>query len=185
VAENQSSRFLAVARIIRSQGRRGEVIAERITDFPGRFSSLKDVYLETPEQSPSHVFLESSWHHKGRIVLKFAGIDSIDAASRLRGRHVLVPFEQRVPLPENSYYWSDLVGCRVALSSREPAEIGTVTAVEPTGGVPLLHVARDGSSKDELLIPFASAICKRIDPEAKRIEVDPPEDLLELNGSDK
>lgn len=183
MAEQQSSRFLAIARIIRPQGRRGEVIAEPATDFPGRFSTLQEVYVES-EPSPSPVRLEASWRHKGRIVLKLAGVDSINAASRLRGRYVLIPFEQRAPLPENSYYWSELVGCRIILASgKAGTAIGTVTAVEPTGGVALLHVARDSDDSGELLIPFARAICTHIDPGAKRIEINPPEDLLELNES--
>jgi 16S rRNA processing protein RimM len=182
VAENEPSRFLAVARIIKPQGRRGEVIAELTSDFPDRFSTLRSVYLQTREEAPSPALLENVWKHKGRIVLKFAGIDSIDAALCLRNRYVLIPFEERVQLPEDSYYHSELVGCRVLLSSDQTAgKLGIVTSVEPTGGVPVLHVARDVSGKNELLIPFARAICKRIDPEARVIEIDPPEDLLTLN----
>jgi 16S rRNA processing protein RimM len=182
VAENEPSRFLAVARITRPQGRRGEVIAELASDFPDRFSALKSVYLENDGQAPSPVLLEDTWKHKGRIVLKFAGVNTIEAASRLRGRHVLIPFQDRTPLPEDSYYWSELVGCRVVLTADQRRDqLGTVTGVEPTGGVTLLHVAPNASGKNELLIPFARAICKRIDPEAKTIEIDPPEDLLTLN----
>jgi 16S rRNA processing protein RimM len=184
VGENGPNRFLAVARIVRPQGRRGEVIAELASDFPDRFTALKSVYLENHDQSPSPVLLENAWKHKGRIVLKFAGIDTIEAALRLRSRHVLIPFEERVRLPEDSYYWSELVGCRVVFASHQRGgQVGTVTSVEPTGGVALLHVAPEEGGKDELLIPFARAICKQIDPEAKTIEIDPPEDLLTLNDN--
>jgi 16S rRNA processing protein RimM len=182
VAENETSRFLAVAQVIRPQGRRGEVIAELASDFPDRFAALKSVYIENHDQSPSPFLLEYAWKHKGRIVLKFAGIDTIEAASGLRSRHVLIPFQERIPLPENTYYWSELVGCQVvSTSDRRLHRIGTVTSVEPTGGVALLHVAPDVSGKDELLIPFAREICKRIEPQTKTIEIDPPEDLLTLN----
>ena len=185
MAQIKPNQFLAIARIIRPQGRCGEVIAEQLTDFPERFGGLRNVYLEAAEQPPTSMLLQSAWQHKGRIVLKFAGIESIEAASRLRNRHVLIPFEERVPLPEDSYYWSELVGCRIVLSAHNRVagveEIGTITAVEPTGGVALLHVARDARGKGELLIPFARAICKHIDPAARRIEIDPPEDLLGLN----
>jgi 16S rRNA processing protein RimM len=180
--KSEPIQFLAVAVIIRPQGRSGEVIAELATDFPDRLSTLRSVYLETPGQSPSPALIENVWNHKGRIVLKFGGVDTIDAASHLRGRHVLIPFEKRSPLPENTYYWSELVGCRVVLRSPRPGgELGTVTAVEPTGGVALLHVLPDASGKDEVLIPFAQAICTRIDMKARMIEIDPPEDLLKLN----
>jgi 16S rRNA processing protein RimM len=178
----ETSKFLAVAVINRPQGRSGEVIAELATDFPDRFDTLRDIYLGQDGQSPSRAILEHSWKHKGRIVLKFAGVDTIAEASRLRGCEVLVRFEERVPLPENSYYWSELVGCRVVAGEQSfGREIGTVTAVEPTGGVDLLHVARNDGGNDELLLPFARAICKRIDTENRTIEIDPPEDLLNLN----
>jgi 16S rRNA processing protein RimM len=181
VTANHSHQFLAIARIIRPWGRRGEVIAEGITDFPERFSTLRRAYLENPQQQPSPVVLEEAWPHKGRIVLKLAGVESITAASHLRNRHVLIPFEQRMQLPEDSYYWSELVGCFVVLVSDHSTNIGRVTAVEPTAGVPLLHVARNVSGRRELLIPFARAICTRIDRGARLIEIDPPEDLLNLN----
>lgn len=182
MVKSEPSQFLAIARIVKPQGRRGEVIAELATDFPDRFNALRNVYLENPGKSPFPALLENVWKHKSRIVLKFAGIDTIEAASHLRGALVLIPSSERVDLPENSYYWSELVGCRVVLSSPKPASrIGTVTAVEPTGGVALLHVAPDASGKKEVLVPFTRAICKRIDTQSRTIEIDPPEDLLNLN----
>jgi len=177
--------YLAIARILRPQGRQGEVSAEITTDFPERFQNLKRVYLEIPGQSPKPFGLERAWQHKGRIILKLAGIDCIRQAEELRGLDVLIPYEERIPLPEGCYYWSELYGCRVVAGSPESCvEIGTVTAVEPTAGTPLLHVERGVSGGREILIPLAEEICKKIDPEAKLILIDPPEDLLELNDSD-
>lgn len=180
MANNHEGPFVAIARIVRPQGRRGEVVAELLTDFPDRFGALKHVYLETAGRSPSPAVLETAWRHKGRIVLKFGGVDSIQAAEHLRGHDVLIPLEDRVRLPENSYYAFDLVGCEVVLSSQSKV-IGTVKAVEPTAGVALLHVSQHARGNKELLIPFAREICKHIDPEAKRIEIEPPGELMELN----
>ena len=175
-----NSQFLTIARIVRPQGRRGEVAAEIFTDFASRFEDLKSVLLEVPGQPPRPIAVERVWPHKGRVIVKFVGIDSIDSASRLRGLHLLIPWEERRPLPQNTYYLSELHGCRV-FWEREGQEIGTVTEVEATGGVDLLHVARpDG--KSEVLIPLAQEICTRIDPANKIIVIDPPEDLLELNS---
>jgi 16S rRNA processing protein RimM len=113
------------------------------------------------------------------MVLKLAGVDSIETASCLRGRHLLIPREDRVPLPPHHYYLWELEGCRVLVGGTGAAqEVGTVTDVEPTGGAGLLHVA---TPRGEVLIPLAQAICTRIDPAAKTIVIDPPEDLLELN----
>lgn len=179
---NDSPQFLAIARITKPQGRKGEVAAEILTDFPQRFAGLKRIYLSAADKRPCVHQLERAWVHKGRIVLKLSGIASIAQAERLRGLHVLIPYAERTPLPENSYYWSDLLGCRVVAGNlEEPAEVGTVTAIEPTAGVALLHVTRNKPKEDEILIPLAEDICKRIDPTKKMIFIDPPEDLLDLN----
>jgi 16S rRNA processing protein RimM len=177
--QKEADRFLAVARIVRPQGRRGEVVAEILTDFPQRFAELRRAYLENPASQPQPVRVESVWPHKGRVVLKFSGVDSIDQANRLRGVHVLIPREERMPLPAHQYYVWELKGCHViAQRQGAPSEVGTVTEVEPTGGVDLLHVA---TPRGEVLIPLAQDICRQIDTVAKTIVIDPPEDLLDLN----
>ncbi|MGH9444386.1 MAG: ribosome maturation factor RimM [Terriglobia bacterium] len=175
--------FLAIARIVRPWGRHGEVAVEVMTDFPERFTEPVGVYLESANHHPEPVRMENAWEHKGRMVLKLAGVDSIEAAGRLRGRHLLIASADRAVLPENSYYWPDLVGCRVVRGSPESSsEIGIVTEVEPTGGVALLHVARPNEA--EALVPLAQAICKQIDIQAKKIVIDPPGGLLALNNAE-
>lgn len=179
--EVEPDRFLAIARIARSRGRRGEVVADILTDFPARFEDLRQAFLEQPGQSPKALDVEHAWFHKGRVVLKFSGIDSIESASRLRGLHVLILRDQRTQLPPHHYYFWELQGCRVIVERQgERYEVGMVTYVEPTGGVDLLHVAR-GGHRGEVLIPLAQAICKQIDTPGKTIVIDPLEDLLDLN----
>lgn len=179
---NGSDRLVAIARIVRPQGRQGEVAAEILTDFPERFGTLREALLEHPGKEPDPVIVQSSWLHKGRIILKFAGIDSISEANRLRELHVLIPSEERAPLPAGHYYVGDLTGCQVVVErDGRLVQVGKVTGVEPTGGVDLLHVTTAGGRGAKVLIPLAQAICKRIDPEAKTIVIDPPEDLLDLN----
>ncbi len=173
---------MAVARIVKPQGRRGEVAAEILTDFPERFARVRRAYLEQHGREPRAVEVENTWPHKGRVILKFSGVDTISQANGLRGLHVLVPREEKTPLPEHHYYVWELRGCRVvAEQGGKPREVGTVTGVEPTGGVDLLHVTPAGRAGGEVLIPLAQEICKRIDTKAKIIVIDPPEDLLELN----
>lgn len=184
-----NSGFITIARIVRPQGRRGEVLAELATDYPERFQSLKSVIIGEAERQAGSALqrdsqtrrfgLERSWLHKGKVVLKFAGIDSIDQANTLRGFLVMVPYDERAALPAGSYYIHDLQGCRV--SGRTGREIGTVIEVEPTAGVPILHVRN--AHHEEILIPLAEAICPVIDTETKLIVIEPPGDLLELNGS--
>jgi 16S rRNA processing protein RimM len=180
LAEGVPERFLAVARVLRPQGRRGEVLAEPLTAFPSRFKELRQVFLENPGKVPHPIQVESVWSHKSRVVFKFSGVDSITSASRLKGRHVLILAEERMPLPANHYYLWELQGCRVVAERwGRRVEVGTVTDIEPTGGVDVLHVA---TSRGEVLIPLAQAICTKIDTEARMIFIDPPEDLLDLNA---
>ena len=179
LAQNAAGQFLTIARSLRPQGRKGEVAAEILTDFPARFQQLPSVFLEVPGQAPQRVSLECAWPHKGRIILKFSGTDSIESAARLRGLQVLIPWEQRTPLPPHHYYLCELQGCRV-IWERRGQEIGTVTEVESTGGADVLHVKLpDG--KSEVLIPLAQEICTRIDLATQTIVIDPPEELLDLN----
>ncbi len=181
MAQNIAGQFLAIAQILRPQGRKGEVAAEILTDFPERFCGLQSALLESSGQAPRPIEVERSWPHKGRIILKFSGVDTIEGASRLRGLQVLIPWEQRTSLPAHHYYLCELQGCRVVWE-RQGREIGTVVEVEATGGVDILHVQPPGE-KAEVLIPLAQEICTQIDVGARRIVIDPPEDLLELNDS--
>ena len=183
VPETAPDQYLAIARIARPQGRHGEVVADILTDFPERFQKLRCAYLESAGGEPQVVDIEKTWPHKGRIVLKFAGVDSISQADSLRGLHVFIRTEDRVALPEYNYYVWELEGCRVVRERAGVAEeVGTVTDIERTGGVDLLRVARAGDKSPELLIPLTPEICTRIDTAAKLILIDPPEDLLELNS---
>jgi len=155
------------------------VTAEILTDFPSRFQALLRAFLAQPGEALRPVTVEHVWPHKGRVVLKFAGVDSIESASHLRGHHVLIPREERIPLPPHHYYLWELEGCRVLMARPGgQREVGTVTEVESTGGVDLLHVV---TPRGEVLIPFAQSICTQIDTPQKTIVIDPPEDLLELN----
>lgn len=102
LAQNGAEKFLAIASILRPQGRKGEVAAEILTDFPARFQALQSVFLEVPGQAPKLTGVERAWPHKGRIILKFSGVDSIESASSLRGVQVLIPWEKRTALPPTS-----------------------------------------------------------------------------------
>ena len=174
-------KFLAIARIIKPQGRRGEVIAEILTDFGKQFQTCHQVFLRSGIGLPLPQKLKKVWPHKGRMVLKFEGVDSITDAEQLRGQDVLIPFEQRIPVPTSHFYLFELIGCRVVEPSPEGhRDLGTVEGLESNPGVDLLRVRR---GKEELLIPFAQALCKKIDVIQKIIEVELPEDLVDLNRS--
>ncbi|MGE0130197.1 MAG: ribosome maturation factor RimM [Blastocatellales bacterium] len=167
--------LISVARIARPQGIRGEVIADLLTDFPERFARLGSFYIKRADGRLLALDLENSRPHKRRVVLKFAGYDSVNSAEELRGARVMVTRDQLVELPEGAYYDFDLIGCEVCAIAGQ--QLGRVEEVQNYGAAPLL-VVRDG--KRELLIPLVLSICVEIDTERKRIVVNPPEGLLEL-----
>ena len=193
-------KFVTVARILRARGNRGEVAAELITDFPERLPHLREMYLWEQSGTKRAVVLRAFWvdrNHPGQAVFHFEGCNSIDAAEKLRGLDVQIPYERRAVLPAGSYFVTDLIGCSVfetpALReavtsspcslSQVPAALGKVRDVyfpgEGQPGTPLLAL---DTAEGELLVPLAADICRRIDVVARRIEVELPEGLLELNG---
>jgi 16S rRNA processing protein RimM len=222
-----ASQWIVLARILRPQGRRGEVLADLFTDFPQRFAQQPRVWLApqgfadspaagqlagdiTPTDpasaeksadgpppsgnlsaSPAQLAeVASHWlpvgRNAGRIVLRFAGIDTIEQAALLAGFEVLVPLAERTPIDSGAAYISDLIGCTV-FDHGQP--LGTVASVDfpttPDGArrldaaAPLLVLATP--SGDEVLVPFARAFLVELDPAAKSIRMALPEGLAEIN----
>jgi 16S rRNA processing protein RimM len=170
--------FIAIARIARTRGNRGEVVADLYTDNPGRFDDLQEVWLEFDDgrkQTRVKKALEDAWDHKGRKILKFAGLDTISAAETVVGCWVTVPADQAVKLPEGTYFNHDLVGC--AVSGIDGTLIGTVKDVLDIADNTQLVVRGGGR---EYLIPAVKRICVEISITDKRIIIDPPEGLLDL-----
>jgi 16S rRNA processing protein RimM len=169
--------LVAVAKAVKTRGLRGELVADLLTDFPERFEGLENLIAIAPDGKRTVLDLEEHFLQSGRVVLKFAGYDSIDAASVLIGCEFTVPVEDRVELAEDEYYDWQLAGCRV--ETVDGQEIGRVREVLRTGGVEVL-VVEDEGTKREYLIPMAAEICTEINIERKLVRIDPPEGLLEL-----
>lgn len=174
--------FIAVARIARTRGNRGEVLADLYTDNPARFDDLDEVWLEfdgEKRQTPARIQkkLENVWEHNGRKVLKFEGVDSIGDAEAWVGCWVTVPAGKAAALPEGTYFNHDLVGCDV--SGIDGTFIGTVGGILDIAENPQLVVRGGGR---EYLIPAVKSICVEVSVADKRIVVDPPEGLMDLGG---
>ncbi len=149
--------------------------ASSMTSKPERFDGLSQGYLFAPDSDDPHpVEIESVWEHAGRLVFKFRGIDNISDAERWNGAELRVPAAERAPLDDGEFYFSDLVGCEV-WDRKAGDRVGTVAAMREFGGPGVLELDTG------MLIPFARAICVNIDPGARRIDVDLPEGLRELN----
>jgi len=168
--------LIVVAHVVKVRGLRGEVVAEILTDFPERFESLQSLVGISEIGTRRSLQIEKQWFHGNRLVLKFAGFDSVEQAKELVRYRLAVPADQRVKLSEGTFYDWELIGCSV--STIAGLNIGQVKEVMRTGGVELLTVV--DHSGHERLIPMASDICIEIDKEKKLIRIDPPEGLLEL-----
>ena len=164
--------WISIAVLGRPRGNRGEVTAESLSSKPERFSQLKKVRLLG--ESPVDCEVEEVWQHGGMLIFKFAGVDSISEAEKLRGAEVQVPLAERVELEPGEYFHCDVIGCEVRDSVSDRV-IGRVTNFEEYGGPPLLEI-----DSGRLMIPFVKAICVDIQPQSKLIRVNLPEGLEDL-----
>ncbi|HEX3373155.1 MAG TPA: ribosome maturation factor RimM [Edaphobacter sp.] len=187
--------WIVLAHLLRPQGRKGEVLAELFTDFPERFEDHKRVFLAAPgfageETEARAAEVVAFWlplgKNEGRVVLHFAGIDTISDAESIAGQDVLVPRAERLALDDESVYVSELIGCTVYDGSLPVGVVEDVQfAMSADGGrrlddaAPLLAVR--SLEGDEILIPFAKALLVGVDTEAKRIDMTLPEGLVEVN----
>lgn len=167
--------LVAIAKLVKSRGLRGELVANVLTDFPERFDELKTVIALLPNGTRRELKIERFWFQKGRIVFKFAGFDSIEIAETLRGAEICVPESEAIELDEDEFFDWELENCEV--ETIEGEKIGRVKELMRTGGTEILVV--EGAEK-EYLIPFAETICILVDVENKLIKVDAPEGLLEF-----
>jgi 16S rRNA processing protein RimM len=173
-----------LARIRHPQGRKGEVLAEILTDFPERFPQRKHLWLipEKGSVSPREVELIHHWPHKRGIVLHFAGIDSISTAETLAGLIVAIPRSERATLADDETYISDLIGCElIDVTGGVPARVGEIEDVDRSAGPVALLVVR--GSLGEILVPFAKAYLRKINLEERRVEMALPEGLVDLNST--
>lgn len=167
--------LVAIARVARPHGLRGEVAADILTDFPERFEDLGKVVVLADDQSRAELTIEGFRFQKGRVFLKFAGLDTVESVEPLRNAEICVSEDEAVELEEGEFYDWELEGCRVV--TVDGTELGTVRELMRTGGTEILVV--QGTEKD-YLVPFAEAICTEVDIENELITIDPPDGLLEF-----
>jgi 16S rRNA processing protein RimM len=169
--------YVTIARVLKTQGREGEVAVEVHSDAPGRFVTGLRVSALDPDGNRRELQLEDLWPHKGGLVLKLFGIDSISAAETLLGCELQVPARERAQLESGWTYLSELAGCAVFDGSRRVGELKDVRF--GAGEAPLLVVS-EGAAEFE--IPFAEAYLKHVNLAGKRIEMQLPEGMLELDA---
>jgi 16S rRNA processing protein RimM len=177
------SEFITLARVVKTQGRHGEVAAEMHSDVPGRFAAGMKLFALPKAQdlkaqeSRRELEVEDLWPHKGLVVLKFRGVDSMNDAELLIGSELQIPSTERADLEPGWNYVSDLVGCTVLDHARE---IGRIEDVQfGAGEAPLLIVSSAGKKFD---VPFAEAYLEGVDTAQRQVRMNLPEGMLEINA---
>ena len=166
-----------VGRIARAHGLCGQVVVNPETDFPReRFRPDAELFVKHGG-FVQPLTLSTVRFQNDRPVVGIVGVETRDEAEALGGCELRVPAEALVTLPDGTFYRHDLVGCHV--ETRGGGAVGVVRDVEGTLSGSRLVV--EGST-GEVLIPLASEICTMIDVATKRIVIEPPEGLLDLNG---
>jgi 16S rRNA processing protein RimM len=190
----QAAQWIWLARIRRPQGRKGEVFADILTDFPEKFADRRQLWLlADPDSqraksnpSPREVELAAHWLHKGGIVLHFDISNSISDAETLAGFIVAIPLTDRAQLAEDEVYIGDLIGCTLFdFAGEKPVPVGMIEDVDRSAGPVALLVVHAPGSEEEILIPFARDYLRAIDVPAKRVEMALPEGLVALNAPGK
>ena len=180
-----SGEFVTLARVKKTQGRRGEVAVDVHSDVPGRFAPGMKLFAlpaapgTAGDENRRELEVEDLWPHKEWIVLKFLGVDSITDAEALIGCELQVPGSQRAELGAGWNYVSDLVGCTVLDHGNK---IGRIADVQfGAGEAPLLVVADDAGRKFD--VPFAEAYLERVDIAQRQVRMNLPQGMLEINAA--
>ena|SRR5438105_1915333 len=166
--------LIAVAKVVKPRGIKGELVCELLTDFPERFNGLETVTAKLPDGETRELKIEDHWFQQDRLVLKFAAVDSIDEAETLRDAEICIAEAEAVKLEDGEFYDWQLQGCTVETGDGQT--VGEVIELLRTGGTELLVI----KGEKEYLVPFATSICVEVDIEKRRIVIDPPEGLLEF-----
>jgi 16S rRNA processing protein RimM len=165
-----------VGRVARPHGLRGEMFVNPETDFPeDRFKRGATLFVQRGG-NVEPISVRSVRFQRERPVIAVDGIEDVDGAAAMSGAEIRVPVESLAPLADGMFYRHDLVGCEV--EDRRGNRIGAVSNVDGPIGTPRLVVQ---TPRGEVLVPLARDICTTIDVGAKRIVINPPDGLLELN----
>lgn len=163
--------FIAIGRIITPWGAQGKVKVQPETDFPQRFSPGQQIFVNGKPLT----ILEVSWHH-ARLILKLSTIDRVEEARQLRGKDIEIPRSHVQPLPEDHYYYFQLIGLEVRTTEGE--KLGEIKEII-TGESNDVYVV--DTARGQVLIPAIEDVVKSVDLERGYMEIEPISGLLELN----
>jgi 16S rRNA processing protein RimM len=178
VSSDPSGDFITLALVVKTQGRVGEVAVELHSAAERFAEGMKLFALGKDEGARRELEVEDVWPHKGLLVLKFRGVDSISDAEILIGAELQIPSAERADLEQGWTYISDLIGCIVV---DRGSEIGRIEDVEfGAGEAPLLIVANGVGKKFD--VPFAEAYLEGVNIAQRQVRMNLPEGMLEINA---
>jgi 16S rRNA processing protein RimM len=163
--------LVAIGRVVKPQGRHGEVVVEPFSDRPQRFPELRRAFVPATGGQGREVKVTGCWPHKGRFVLKLDGVDTIDDAEGFRGLELRIPEEELEALPAGSYYHHQLRGLRA--EDEQGQLVGTVEDILEAGGEAPVLVVR--GPRGETMVPLAESFVRTVDLAAGRVVVVVPE----------
>lgn len=160
-------RYLAIGRVVKAHGVRGEISVAVLTDFPERFDTTEHVYLGNEFEAEAYQLKKFRWHKKN-VLLTLEGISDRNQAEQLRGLFVQIPIEDVVPLPEGDFYLYELIGLQIV--STDNQVLGTLINILETGANDVYVV--ETPDKNQILLPAIPDVVKEIDADAGKITVD-------------
>lgn len=172
-AKSMNPNFFTVGRIVRTHGLKGEVRVVPMTDFPETFETRREFFLEPPFE-PIRKAVQSVRAHKRGFIVKFEGIETVEAAEQLVEKFLRIPETELHPLDEGEYYWHQLEGLLVIDDER--GDVGTVRSIfrAGDGGNDVLVVE---GSDGEQLVPMLEEVILEVDLERSVIRVRLPEGI--------
>lgn len=168
----ETKKFITIGKIVNTQGHRGEVRVIPLTDFPERFSNMEKVCMERDGRLEMRN-IEKTYFHKKFIIIKFEGVDDMNAAEMMKNTQLLIPKDELMPLPEDSFYIFDIVDMEVF--TVQGRLLGQVREVLQTGANDVYVV--EGSTRRPLLIPALKKVVLSVDKVGKKMIVELPEGL--------
>jgi len=163
--------YICIGKIVKSVGLKGGLKVNLLTDFPERFLELKQVFLfdETSDlfyRNREALRIINCNLYKSFAVIMIEGIVNRDQADNLRNYLVMIPEHSRIKLPEDKFYYYEVIGCDVY---NRGELIGKVDNIVNYGSGDLLSIK---SSKGEILIPIRDEFIVNIDTAGRRIDAD-------------
>lgn len=167
--------MFTIGKITNTHGIKGEVKVKQITDFIERFDEGSIIYVIDHNNNAQPLEIDGFRTQHNNLLIHFKGYDSIEDVEDFKGLLLKIKQEQLTDLPENEFYYYEIIGCTVWTTDED--EIGMIDHILSPGANDV-WVVKNAANK-EVLIPYIQDVVKEVDVENKRVIIEPMEGLLE------